>query len=174
MKQVREGDGDAFRRLFDKWKLPLVGFFYRSTGDYHRAEDLAMEVAQKVYRNREKYQPRARFSTWLFQIARNCLRDSWRRKAPVAGAGEPLHGPEWHYPQAVDAEDPQTVLEWEEWLRHALTTFPETERTALLLVVQQEMKPSEAAEVLEVTPNHLRVILNRARNRLKKIREDPL
>lgn len=174
MRRIREGDRQAFRHLFEKWKLPLIGFFHRSTGDYHRAEDLALEVAEKVFRARHDYEPRARFSTWLFQIARNCLRDSWRRKSLVLQSAEDSGEPNWNYPEALDIEDRQTLMEWEEWLSHALTTFPESERTALLLVVQQGMKPAEAAEVLRITPNHLRVLLNRARNRLRKIREEPL
>jgi DNA-directed RNA polymerase specialized sigma24 family protein len=63
---------------------------------------------------------------------------------------------------------------WEDWLAYALKGVPESERTALLLVAQQGMAPAEAAEIMNITPNHLRVLLHKARNRLRELREETL
>lgn len=174
MARLKSGDHKAFEQLFDKWKRPLISFFYRSTGDYHQAEDLTLEVAMKVYRARDRYQPSARFSTWLFQIAHNLLRDQWRLKRPVLHRGGGGDSPQWDYPETADSLDPSQILAWEEWLSHALKSVPDSERTALLLVVQQGLTPAEAAESMQITPNHLRVLLNKVRNRLKSIREETL
>jgi RNA polymerase sigma factor (sigma-70 family) len=110
MARLKAGDGKAFEQLFDKWKRPLISFFYRSTGDYHQAEDLTLEVAMKVYRARDRYQPRARFSTWLFQIAHNRLRDQWRLKRPVFHHAADGELPQWDYPETAAALDPNQVL----------------------------------------------------------------
>ena len=174
MARLRSGDRGAFELLFEKWKRPLISFFYRSTGDYHQAEDLTLEVAMKVYRARKRYEPRAKFSTWLFQIAHNCLRDAWRRKRPVFLAGADRASPEWVYPEAVDTVEANQVSQWEEWLAHALKSVPRSEKTALLLVAQQGMSPAEAADVMGIKPNHLRVLLYKVRNRLKILRQETL
>ncbi len=173
MLRLRNGDRDAFTVLFEKWKRPLISYFYRSVGDYHLAEDLALETAAKVYRARERYQPRARFSTWLFQIAGNHLRDSWRRKRNAVKIADGTGNlPEWEYPGHPNPLDRQAARIWEEWLLDALEKIPLPEKTALLLVAQQGMTPSEAADVMKLTPNHVRVLLNKARNRLKEFREE--
>jgi RNA polymerase sigma-70 factor (ECF subfamily) len=172
MARLQGGDRQAFDLLFEKWKRPLISFFYRSTGDYHAAEDLTLEVAMRVYQARDRYVARAKFSTWLFQIARNRLRDAWRRKGPTLGQAADGFSPEWDYPETTDTADPHEQRLWEEWLMEALKSAPESERTALLLVAQQGMTPSEAAETMNLTPNHLRVLLNKARNRLKTFRKE--
>lgn len=173
MAAIREGDTKAFGELFEKWKRPLISFFFRSLGDYHWSEDLALEVALKVYRASGAYQPRAKFSTWLFQIAYNCLRDALRKKRPLFIEGTVNDPVEWNYPELGDAPEQETEA-WEEWLLHALESVPESEKTALLLVTQQGMTPSEAAEVMKISPNHVRVLLNKVRNRLREIREQVL
>jgi RNA polymerase sigma-70 factor (ECF subfamily) len=174
MARIREGDAAAFEQLFEKWKRPLISFFYRSLGDYHLSEDMALEVAFKVYRSRDRYVPKARFSTWLFQIARNCLIDRSRRKQQQFHQGDAVEGPEWVYPEDSDPIDERQSRIWEDWLAHALEQIPESEKTALLLVSQQGLAPGEAAEIMNITPNHVRVLLHKARNRLRELREETL
>jgi len=173
MLRLRNGDRDAFTELFKKWKRPLISYFYRAVGDYHLAEDLALETAAKVYRARDRYRPEARFSTWLFQVAGNHLRDSWRRKRNAMKiADATADHPEWDYPGNPNPLDNQAARIWEEWLQDALEKIPLPEKSALLLVAQQGMTPTEAADVMKLTPNHVRVLLNKARNRLKEFREE--
>jgi len=174
MASLKAGNNDAFTHLFNKWKTRLISFFFRSTGDYQLAEDLALKVAMKVFRSASRYQPKARFSTWLFQIARNTLRDHWRHldPAPTIPEGDAAEmADQWSYRATSSNLDPTRIPQWEDWLMHALQSVPESERTALLLVVQQDMSPAEAAEVMDVTPNHLRVLLHKVRQRLKNLRE---
>lgn len=174
MAAIGNGDTKAFEQLFEKWKRPLISFFFRSLGDYHWSEDLALEVALKVYRASETYQPRAKFSTWLFQIAYNCLRDALRRKRPVFLGDTGNNAAEWSYPEPPGSHAEPELNKWEEWLRHALESVPESEKTALLLVTQQGMTPTEAADVMKISPNHVRVLLNKVRARLREIRENVL
>jgi RNA polymerase sigma-70 factor (ECF subfamily) len=62
---VAAGDSEALRDLIDKWKKPLINFFYRSLGSYAESEDLAQQVFIKLYRAAERYEARAKFSTFL-------------------------------------------------------------------------------------------------------------
>src|ERR1019366_4734425 len=74
MLRVKRGDRAAFAGLVDKYKQPVMNFIYRSLRDEIEAEDLAQNVFLQVYKSRSRYRRTAKFSTWLFTIARNlCL-----------------------------------------------------------------------------------------------------
>jgi hypothetical protein len=71
MQRVANDDAAAFEQLLLKWQDRLVTLFWHQTGDHSTAEDLAQEVFLRVFRSRKRYQPTARFSTWLYTIANN-------------------------------------------------------------------------------------------------------
>jgi RNA polymerase sigma-70 factor (ECF subfamily) len=69
----------AFARLFERHERPVYRFLLRSlAGDAARADDLLQEVWLAVIRNATSYEPRAKFTTWLYGIARTRLIDHWR------------------------------------------------------------------------------------------------
>ena len=171
MERLKADDRSALDQIFEKWKRPMISFFHRSLNDYHLAEDLTLKVALKVYQSRERYKPRAKFSTWLFSIAHNLLKDEFRRRRSRPPNSSDIFNPEWDYPEIEDASHTGNIHLWEEWLQHALEQLPETEREAVLLITQQGLKPGEAAEIMKITPNHLRVILSKGRKQLRKLRE---
>src|SRR5919197_3047458 len=71
MLQVRGGDDAAFAELVERYQHRVVGIMHHLLGNREEAEDLAQEVFLRIYRNRLKYTPTAKFSTWLFTIANN-------------------------------------------------------------------------------------------------------
>jgi len=80
MLRVKRGDRAAFAELVEKYKQPVMNFVYRSLRDETEAEDLAQNVFLQVYKSRSRYKQTAKFSTWLFTIARNlCLNELRRR-----------------------------------------------------------------------------------------------
>lgn len=87
MLRVRDGDAASFEVLLRRHRVPLVSFFRRMLRDEALAEDLAQEVFLRVYKSRERYQPEARFTTWLYRIATNLALNAIRdRKDEVSGA----------------------------------------------------------------------------------------
>lgn len=73
------GAAAAFARLFERHERPVYRFLLRSLGgDAARADDLLQEVWLAVIRNATNYEPRAKFTTWLYGIARTRLIDHWR------------------------------------------------------------------------------------------------
>jgi RNA polymerase sigma-70 factor (ECF subfamily) len=165
MQHLAGGNDTAFGELFERWKRPLISFFYRSLNDYEQAEDLTLDVARKVYAARNRYQPTAKFSTWIFQIAHNRLRDEFRKKQRRP---QLVHDPEgWAYPPGTEA-DPRKLQDHEEWLEGALRSLTEGARSVLLLNIQQGLVPGEIAQILGMTPNHVRVVLHNARSQLKE------
>src|SRR5438477_2407186 len=80
MLRVREGDREAFAELVDKYKQPVMNLAYRTLPDATEAEDLAQHVFLQVFKSAHRYQASAKFSTWVFTIARNlCLNEIRRR-----------------------------------------------------------------------------------------------
>ncbi len=79
MERVQRGELRAFELLFDRFRGRLFGFLVRRCGDGSVAEDLLQETWLRVVRSRDRFDPRRRFSTWLFQIANNLCRDRVRR-----------------------------------------------------------------------------------------------
>lgn len=159
------GDESGMQRLFDKWKLPLLGFFYRSLGSRTDAEDLTLEVFVRLHRSARRYRPSARFSTFLFHIARNLLLNELRRRKRKPT--QPLPADSFDYLASDAAGGDRRAAELEEVFQHALARLPEKYRTPLLLLTQQHLDYSEAAAVLKVTENALRVLVHRGRRMLK-------
>src|ERR1700678_2933191 len=92
MLRVKRGDRAAFAELVDKYKQPVMNFIYRSLRDETEAEDLAQNVFLQVYKSRSRYKQTAKFSTWLFTIARNlCLNELRRRSRHPAESLEETH-----------------------------------------------------------------------------------
>ena len=80
MLRVKRGDRAAFAELVEKYKQPVMNFVYRSLRDEIEAEDLAQNVFLQVYKSRSRYKQTAKFSTWLFTIARNLWLNELRRR----------------------------------------------------------------------------------------------
>jgi len=73
------GDHDAFRALLSRYQRPVYNFVLRSLGERQVAEDLTQEVFLRVIQGASGFQSQAKFSTWLFTIARNLCIDHGRR-----------------------------------------------------------------------------------------------
>ena len=101
MLRVKQGDTAAFTELVEKYKQPVTNMIYRTLRDATEAEDLAQNVFIQVYKSAHRYRISAKFSTWLFTIARNlCLNEIRRRSRHPAESidaahpeqeGQPLH-----------------------------------------------------------------------------------
>ncbi len=164
MTRVAEGEEAALVHLIRKWQNPLISFFYRSLSSRADAEDLAQSVFIKLHGAASRYQPTARFSTYLFHIARRVLLNEFRRQGR-----KPLHlfAPE-DLP-SPSAPDPEIkILELEEIFQNTLTQMPENHRTAILLLRQQELSYAEIAEIMETSEGMVKTWIFRARQLLKE------
>jgi RNA polymerase sigma-70 factor, ECF subfamily len=80
MLAFRSGDARAFEALVRRHRNPVFNFVFRYTGQRARAEDLLQETWLKVVRGAQDYEPKARFTTWVYTIARNLCVDSARKE----------------------------------------------------------------------------------------------
>lgn len=164
MARVAKGDEAALQLLFDRWKRPLLSFFYRSLGSHGDAEDLTLEVFFRLHRSAGSYRPTARFSTFLFHLAHNLVRNERRRRRRKPADVVP---PELFDDLATDHAAERRLAETEEILQRALDRLPDRPRTALLLLQQQQLDYPAAAAALRMSENALRVLVHRARQMLK-------
>ncbi|MFQ5697592.1 MAG: RNA polymerase sigma factor [Myxococcota bacterium] len=166
MLRFRSGDRSAFDQLFRRYTPPLVNFLARMVPDRGRAEELAQETFVRIYQARDRYEARARFSTYLFGIAHrlalNELARAYRRRE------RPLE------PQTVGrAADPAPAADLDyaarrtgEAVERAIAGLPERQRSALMLRVHEEMSHEDIAETLGASVSGVKSLLHRARANL--------
>ncbi len=168
MLQLREGDESAFDRLVERWQSPLINFFYRSLSSYEQAEDLTQMVFIRIYRAAPRYQASAKFSTFLVQVARRLLINEFRRSQR-----KPLEAWDPEDLKAVTSgQDDQSYMEIEEAFEQCLKKLPENQRTAILLLKQQELSYQEIATVMEASESAVKTWIFRARQFLKQELKD--
>src|SRR5947209_10556302 len=68
MLRVRHGEPGAFAMLVEQYWNLVFGRFYRQLNDREEAEDMTQEVFLRLYRYRDRYEPRAKFATWLYHV----------------------------------------------------------------------------------------------------------
>ena len=178
MLRVREGDAASFEVLLHRYRVPLVSFFCRMVRDQGLAEDLAQEVFLRVYKSRERYQPEARFTTWLYRIAMNLALNAIRdRKDAVSETpdGDSDSG------SVFDRfADPQPTVEErlmqgdrQRLIRQAVEALPERQRAAVILHKYQEVDYRQIAKILSLTESAVKSLLFRAYETLR-VRLEPL
>ena len=167
MQSVARGEDSAFNAIIKHWQRPLLNFFYRNTSNVSDAEDLTQLVFVRLYRAAPRYKPTAKFSTYLFQIARRLLLNHYRsRKRKPLDPVDPVD----LYDNAITHSD-RKMKEMEDAFTHALKALPENQRTALLLLVQQELSYTEIADTMDVSISAIKTWIYRARQHLKSCLE---
>ena len=156
------GNQDAFIQLYRRYRDRMVAHARRMLDDQAGAEDAAQEVFLKLYRARDSYQPRSRFSTFLFRIATNhCLNQCARleRKLTTTDAycGAGFASREGDPDRAYDRDRLRQAL------GRALRALPDKQRAALLLCHYEGFSYREAAEMVDVSESALKSLVHRAR-----------
>jgi len=173
MLAYAHGDLAAFETLYARHRGMLYRFLLRSVRERHRADELFQETWSRVIAARQRYQPQAKFTTWLLQIAHNLMIDAARRQRPMAGAEETdsvlgsLALPEREQPEQALSE-----FERRRRLQRAIEQLPDEQRTAVLLRLEQELSLEEIAVVTgagrETVKSRLRYAMTRLREMLSE------
>jgi RNA polymerase sigma-70 factor (ECF subfamily) len=164
MLRVREGDEAAFRELFERHAAPLVGFVDRFFYNRAVSEEVVQEVFIKVYRARKKYQPRSKFTTWLYTIATRASLNELRRgvfKQKRQGLEEGNGAT-----PAVDQEVEGRRLQ--ERVAKILEGLPENQRAAFLLVRFGGRSYDEVAQILGLSESAVKSQIFRATDAVRK------
>lgn len=173
-------DAQAFAELVRRWEDPIRRLGVRILGDVQRAEDVAQEAFARVFTRRRDFDPAARFSTWLWQIAVNLCRDEIRRRerrretaldGGLAGDdGEDAPAPAFEVvaPEAGPAEATER-LERAEAVRRAVLRLPEPYRVVVALRHYEGLRFREVAEVLGLPEGTVKSRMAEALDRLETL-----
>jgi len=176
MLRVKKGDTAAFTELVEKYKQPVMNLVYRTIHDLTEAEDLAQNVFVQVFKSAPRYQSTAKFSTWLFTIARNlCLNEIRRRSRHPAESLDTPH-PEQEDQPLRQFEDKKTFSPPESLLHgelagkieEALADLPENQRSAVLLCRREDLSYEEIAGILGCSVSATKSLIHRGRETLKE------
>lgn len=174
MLRVKNGDITAFESLVDKYKQPIINLLYRMLHDVEEAEDLAQNVFVRAYQSANRYEVTAKFSTWLFTIARRlCLNELRRRGRHPAESLEASQENDESPKQFEDAKTfspPDQFLhrELEQKIQEALHDLPEKQRIAILMCRSDEHSYEEIAKTLECSVSATKSLIHRGRETLKE------
>jgi RNA polymerase sigma-70 factor (ECF subfamily) len=176
MLRVRDGDLQAFEELVQKYKHPIVNVIYRMLHDLEESEDLAQNVFVRVFQSAGRYEVSAKFSTWIFTIARHlCLNEIRRRgrhpaQSLEASQSEDEEQAPRQYPDLKTASPPQAFLhrELEQKIQEALAELPEKQRLAIALCQEDELSYEEIARVLGCSVSATKSLIHRGRETLKE------
>jgi RNA polymerase sigma-70 factor (ECF subfamily) len=162
---VASGDARALAGLCQRYERPLYRFIARHTGA-RDVEDLYQETWLRVVRAAPRFDPRRRFSTWLFQIAVNLCRD-WHRRPPP----EPVDPA--RATQAAGAHDPAARFDAALDARRLLAGLPEAQRSVVVLRYYHDLGEAEVAEILGCPRGTVKSRLHHAIARLSALVREP-
>ncbi len=174
MEQVRQGDTVAFQHLIETHQYRVIGTVAKMLGDEMDAEDLAQQVFIRVWRSAPRYQPTAKFTTWLFKITRNLVFNELRRRRRHATQSLDAEPSEEHPPiQAADqsSKAPDVTMldtEMQAAIQAAIDALPEMQRMAIILRRYDEFSYEEIAEILSLSVPAVKSVLFRARTELRE------
>lgn len=187
MLAFQAGDARAFETLVRRHRTPVYNFILRFTGQRARAEDLLQETWLKVVRSAPEYQPRARFTTWVYTIARNlCVdsarKESYRHAASLEASSDSPHGEEGRAlgevlpDHGIGPERGAHNARLRPLLERALASLPEEQREVFILREYSGVPFKEIAEVTGVSENtvksRMRYALEGLRRRLAELGVD--
>ena len=174
MLAFRAGDDSALSDLYRRWAGPLLRFLERMVKERATAEELLQESFIRVHQAKDRYEPEARFSTWLFRIAHNLAnnrrRDDGRRKEVGFGGSDGGPRPEEQILKEKSGLMPTRQLdksELQKVVQESLETLNDRQRMAVLLHKFEGMSYSDIAEAMELTPAAVKSLLSRARESLR-------
>jgi RNA polymerase sigma-70 factor, ECF subfamily len=176
MLRVKRRDEAAFEELVEKYKQPVLNLGYRILRDATEAEDLAQSVFVQVFKSADRYRVEAKFSTWLFTIARNlCLNELRRRSRHpaesldgTAEAADESPARQFEDKKGVSAPDQLLRDELSVKVEEALGSLPENQRTAILLFKEQAMSYEEISKLLDCSLSATKSLIHRGRETLKQ------
>jgi RNA polymerase sigma-70 factor (ECF subfamily) len=175
---ARTGSEKAYRELLDRYQRPVFSLVYRMVRDRELAEDLAQETFVKVFNHLDRFNPKYKFSSWIFKIASNLAIDTLRKREPdtvsLDGSRHASTADEVEATRiTVESKDenPEEFLEAKELgqeIERAIGLLRPEYRTAILLRHVEGRAYEEIAEVMGVPLGTVKTFIHRARSELRE------
>ena len=172
MLRVQRDEPGAFAELVRGFQTRVYSRLVRCLSDRHQAEDLTQEVFLRLFRNRKRYEPRARLATWIFHIAQNVARNAIRTHQRHAWLHYvALDRTESTHPERFGDVDVGTAVERLETatqVRAGLDALLDHQRRALELQHFHDRSYPEIGRAMSMTAKAAKSLLYRARIELRE------
>jgi RNA polymerase sigma-70 factor (ECF subfamily) len=176
--RAQTGSDKAYRELLGRYQRPVFSIIYRMIRDREQAEDLAQETFVRVFNNIDRYDPRFKFSSWIFKIATNLTIDHIRRKeldtVSIDGSRNAVTAEQIEATSITIAsqdENPEELLEAKELgeeIEGAIGKLRPEYRAAILLRHVEGREYQEIAEILSLPLGTVKTYIHRGRNELRE------
>jgi len=174
MSRLTAGHEAALNSLMERHAGKLFNYLVRCLQNEDDAADAAQETFVKVYQHRARFDPDQRFSTWLYSIAANLVKDRyrWRSRHPQVSLDAENDATGDSFRDSLPGNDPlphervQTA-ERSETIRRAVTALPEELRQPLILAEYEERSHAEIGSILGCSAKAVETRIYRARQQLR-------
>lgn len=188
LMRLRQGDADAYRSLIRRFHGSLVGIAASIIGSRAQAEEVVQDTWLAVFSNIGRFEGRSSLVTWLFSIVLNRARTRASREGRLVGLaalmdGTPPHErgvpvtafkPDGHWvevPRLWDEIDPERIVGGRQLWDHVqdvIERLPSGQRAVIILRDMEGREAEEACELLGISAENQRVLLHRARSRIRQ------
>ena len=171
------GNREEFSKLIDKYKNMVYNLTYRMCNNLDDAEDLSQEAFLRAFQSLSRFNPSYKFSTWLYQITLNIVRDRFKKRslnclsldASIETDDSEIY---LQHPNSDHANNPEEAFSRKEKsksIEKAILSLPLTYREVIVLRHLQNFSYSEISSILKIPASTVKIRLYRAREQLKKI-----
>jgi len=178
--RAKEGDKQAFDELYQKYKRPILNYVYRFIGNRAYAEEITQETFVRAYVNIQRFEPRAKFSSWLYRIAGNLAKNYFRhakyekrahstRRTTYDGSDDEFEIIDSIEDKAKRPDESAQSKETQKLVQKAINELPPQFKEVLILCDIEGLSYEDAAEVMRCKPMTIGSRLWRAREKLAKM-----
>jgi len=188
LAKLRNGDEQAYRQLIRRFHGSLIGIAASIIGSRAQAEEVVQDAWLAVFAGIDGFEGRSSLVTWVFSIVLNRARTRATREGRLVGLpalmeGTPPDGravglsafkPDGHWveaPRLWDQLDPERIIGGRQLWDHvmeAIERLPAGQRTVITLRDMEGCEAEEVCALLEISPENQRVLLHRARGRVRQ------
>ena len=169
LQQAQQGDLKAFARLIDQHKAYVYTIIYRIVGSKVDAEEASQDVFVKVFKKLNSYNGESKFTTWLYSIAYRTAIDHKRKMNRIpayAGIDENISKV---FVANSRTDESLDITERRNYLNKAIDMLNDEQAAVITLYYLRDYNIEEIREITEMTKSNIKVILYRARIKLKEI-----
>ena len=170
ISRFQNGDERAYVELVNRYKDRLLNFVFQFLGDIEQAEDVVQDTMLRLYEKKHYYKEIAKFSTWIYTIARNLanteLRKKKRRKTTYLSQLSKER--QFEIPAIQDNTDQSLQNEFiNDRIQSSINNLPEHFKVVIILRDIQELSYEEISKIVEVPLGTIKSRINRARIQLQ-------
>ena len=170
ISRFQNGDERAYVELVNRYKDRLLNFVFQFLGDIEQAEDVVQDTMLRLYEKKHYYKEIAKFSTWIYTIARNLANTELRKRkrTKTTYLSQLSKERQFEIPAIQDDVDQSLQNEFiNDRIQSAISNLPEHFKVVIILRDIQELSYEEISNIVEVPLGTIKSRINRARIQLQ-------